>query len=144
MTTKNYYDTQRQIAQSNLVAAADVRDRPTLDQYSAGVDGDRHVSRAADHLQVIDAAEEQGLTVTEYRDLVAAEAAKKPKTREQSAADHAAEQISLRRQVGLPGDVLPDAIFTRSGGSIGIKVPGMSRFHFGGFTVDTAGKFVAQ
>lgn len=71
MADQYYYERLRTAERANLQAAAETRDRPTIDQFSGGVDGERHVASALDRLHEIDAAEEQGMTLPEYRQLVA-------------------------------------------------------------------------
>ena len=53
-------------------------------------------------------------------------------------------QTELRRILGLPDDVLPKARFVRANGAVGIQMPGMKAPHFGAFSVDECGKFVAK
>ena len=54
------------------------------------------------------------------------------------------KQAEMRRQIGLPANMLPEAKFVSSKGSIGILMPGMTTAYYGAFTVNSRGEFVAQ
>lgn len=92
-------------------------------------------------------AEEQGVTVEEYRRLQE-ECAREQREVAREKADGTCEreaaesQARMRREVGLPADVLPDARFRRVNGAVQVVVG--DRIIRGSFTVDAAGNVVEQ
>jgi hypothetical protein len=149
MASEQYYARLREIARSNTASAAERRDYPTIGQYSSGHDGDARVSSALAVEREIDCAEEQGLTVAEYRALCAEQDRREALTQARMRSgyyhrQHAEELRRLRRAVGLPDGLLPRAIFTVVNGSIGvIPTPGAKTI-FGSFTLDAQGNVVQQ
>lgn len=93
-----------------------------------------------------DCADEQGLTLAEYRRFVLKED-ERQKAREAQYADpvwraaQAKETVTRhRRIVGLPDGVLPDLQTVMVNGGVGVKMPGETTYHFGPFSVSADGR----
>jgi len=104
---------------------------------------DMRISNPYDCQAEIDAADELGMTVSEYYTLQA-EFSRKQAIIEADAKSGASatrareEQASLRRMSGLPDNALPHAIFGLSNGGLRIFVDGL--MIDGQFTLDSTGK----
>lgn len=92
-----------------------------------------------------EAAAEQGVSVAEYERMREEQSAQEAYAasgagRAAAAAESAAILLAMRREIGLPDGVAPDAKLCRTNGSVGVIIDGKS--HYGSFTVDAAGNIV--